>query len=122
MIYTNNRKINAGRYTAKAYLVYDVRNYEVPDIPDLRWQIKKAVIDTSQTHWTYQKPFKYDGYEKKVVLGNVPRSVNVRYKDNTAVMVGIYTAKAYIDYDSENYEPPEIETSIDWEIEQTPKD
>ena len=46
----------------------------------------------------------------------MPEGISVRYRDNKAIAAGKYTAKAYISYDSDNYEAPEIETTIDWEI------
>lgn len=116
VVYIDNVKINAGTYTARARLTYDTRNCEVDEIPDLRWTIRKANYDTEHVHWSYDKPFRYDAYEKTIVLRNVPKSIDVRYRDNKASAVGTYTAKAYLTYDSENYNAPEIETTIDWEI------
>ena len=46
----------------------------------------------------------------------MPKSIDIRYRDNKASAVGTYTAKAYLTYDSENYNAPEIDTTIDWEI------
>ena len=46
----------------------------------------------------------------------MPKAISVRYRDNKAIAAGMYTAKAYLTYDSDNYEAPEIETTIDWEI------
>ena len=116
VVYIDNSKINAGTYTARARLTYDTRNCEAEDIPDLRWKIEKANYDTEHVHWSYDKPFTYDAYEKSIVLRNVPKSIDIRYRDNKASAVGTYTAKAYLTYDSENYNAPEIDTTIDWEI------
>ena len=44
------------------------------------------------------------------------RNFDQRYRDNKASAVGTYTAKAYLTYDSENYNAPEIDTTIDWAI------
>ena len=109
-------KINAGTYTARARLTYDTRNCEADEIADLKWTIHKANYDTEHVHWSYDKPFVYDAYEKSIVLRNVPKSIDVRYRDNRAIAPGKYTAKAYLTYDNENYETPEIDTTIDWEI------
>jgi uncharacterized protein YcfJ len=116
VVYTDNCKINAGTYTARARTIYDTRNCEIDKIPELRWRIDKATYDTSGAYWTYEKPFRYDGNEKSIVLKGVPDSIAVRYRDNKASAIGTYTAKAYLKYDSDNYEAPEIETTIDWAI------
>ena len=116
VVYTDNRKINAGTYTARARFIYDTHNFEADDINDLRWKIAKAEYDTSLVHWNYDGPFTYDGTEKSIGLAGVPESINVRYRDNRASSAGTYTAKAYLTYDNDNYEEPDIETTIDWEI------
>ena len=66
--------------------------------------------------WDYDEPFEYDGTEKHITLKGVPWQIAVRYRDNRAIAPGRYTAKAYLTYDNENYETPEIDTTIDWEI------
>ena len=116
VVYTDNSKINAGTYTARARLIYDTHNCEADEIPDLRWKIAKAEYDTSDVHWNYEEPFSYDGTEKSIALEGVPSSINVRYRDNRALAAGTYTAKAYLTYDNDNYEEPDIETTIEWEI------
>jgi hypothetical protein len=50
------------------------------------------------------------------VLKGLPESIAVRYRDNKASAIGTYTAKAYLTYDSDNYEMPEVDTMIDWAI------
>ncbi len=116
VVYIDNAKINAGTYIARAKLSYDIRNYEAKDIPDLSWTINRANFETADVHWTYDEPFTYDGYEKSIFLSRVPDSIDVRYRDNKATGIGSYTAKAYLTYDSGNYNPPAIPTTIDWEI------
>ena len=116
VVYTDNSKINAGTYTARARLMYDTHNCEADEIPDLRWKIAKASYDTSDVHWNYEEPFSYDGTEKSIALEGVPTSINVRYRDNRALAAGTYTAKAYLTYDNDNYEEPDIDTTIEWEI------
>ena len=116
VVYVDNVKINAGTYTARARLTYDTRNCEADEITDLRWKIEKANYDTSEVEWSYERPFIYDAFEKSIVLRNVPKSIEVRYRDNKAIAVGTYTAKAYLTYDSDNYNAPEIGTTIDWAI------
>ncbi|MBQ3371421.1 MAG: BspA family leucine-rich repeat surface protein [Mogibacterium sp.] len=116
VVYTDNCKINAGTYTARARLIYDTRNCEAIEIPDLKWTIHKSSYDTSAVRWDYDEPFEYDGTEKHITLKGVPWQIAVRYRDNRAIAPGKYTAKAYLTYDNDNYETPEIETTIDWEI------
>jgi len=116
VIYTDNVKIGAGVYVARAKLIYDTKNCEADSVPDLGWRIKKAVYDTSGTHWNYEKPFRYNGGEKSIALEGLPESIAVRYRDNKASAIGTYTAKAYLTYDSDNYEEPDVDTMIDWAI------
>ena len=116
VVYVNNSKINAGTYVAKARLTYDTKNYEAESIPDCKWTIRKASFDTSETRWDYTKPFIYDAYIKGVSLKNVPNKIDVRYRDNKASAIGTYTAKAYLTYNSDNYNTPDIDTTIEWEI------
>ena len=116
VVYINNNKIDAGSYVAKAKLIYDTKNYEAPEIPDCIWKIAKANLDVADVHWSYEQPFKYDGETKKISLKNLPGKISVRYMDNMATEIGSYKAKAYLTYNTDNYNPPAIETSIDWEI------
>ncbi|MBQ0018242.1 MAG: BspA family leucine-rich repeat surface protein [Clostridiales bacterium] len=115
-VYVDNSKINAGSYVARAKLVYDTKNFEADPIPDCSWTIDKAEIETAGVHWNYEKPFVYDGTEKSISLRNVPEQIDVRYRDNKASTIGTYTAKAYLSYDRDNYNSPDIESTIDWEI------
>ena len=116
VIYIDNSKINAGTYTARARLSYDSNNYEVDEIPDLRWTVEKASYNTDSVRWTYDKPFEFDGKSKTISLTGLPSSIDVRYRDNKASNIGTYTAKAYLTYDNENYLEPEVDTTIDWSI------
>lgn len=114
--YIDNCKVNAGTYTARARLIFDTRNCEADEIPELIWKIDKAVYDLGDVFWTYDRPFRYDGTEKSITLAGVPSSISVRYRDNKASAIGTYTAKAYLTYDNDNYEAPEVDTTIDWAI------
>lgn len=116
VVYVNNSKIDAGSYIAKAKLIYDTKNFEAKEIPDCIWKIAKANLDTSEVRWSYDEPFRYDGEAKKITLKNLPAKISVRYMDNVATEIGSYKAKAYLTYNTDNYNPPAIETSIDWEI------
>lgn len=116
VVYVNNSKIDAGTYIAKAKLTYDTKNYVADDIQDCIWTINKADIDTSGVHWSYDEPFEYNGKVKKVVLKDVPNKIEVRYMDNKATEIGSYTAKAYLTYNTDNYNEPKIDKTVEWEI------
>lgn len=116
VIYIDNCKINAGTYKARARLSYDTRNCEAGEIPDLVWTIEKATYKIENVHWTYERPLEYDGSDKSISLCNMPSSIGVRYRDNKASAIGTYTAKAYLTYDSDNYNEPDIDTTIEWSI------
>lgn len=55
--YTDNEKTDAGRYTAKAILSYDDKNYNEPTVPDCDWEIGKAYITGIEFA---SKTFEYD--------------------------------------------------------------
>lgn len=116
VIYIDNCKINAGTYKARARFSYDTRNCEVGNVPDLVWTIEKATYKIEDVHWTYERPLEYDGSDKSISLCNMPSSIGVRYRDNRASAIGTYTAKAYLTYDSDNYNEPDIDTTIEWSI------
>ena len=116
VIYVNNNKVGAGTYIAKAKLIYDSKNYSAEDIPDCVWKIEKASFNTTNARWTYDKPFVYNGEVRKVYLENMPSTINVRYMDNRASEPGAYTAKAYLTYNRDNYNEPDVETTLEWSI------
>lgn len=55
--YTDNEKTDAGKYTAKAILSYDDKNYNEPTVPDCDWEIGKAYITGIEFA---SKTFEYD--------------------------------------------------------------
>ena len=116
VIYVNNSKVGAGTYIAKAKLIYDTKNYIADDIVDCVWHIEKATFDITDVKWSYNEPFEYDGEVKKVYLENMPAVIDVRYMDNRASEAGAYTAKAYLTYNRDNYNEPNIETTLEWSI------
>ena len=70
------------------------------------YKIAKADYDFSGIFWSCDS-FTYDGISKSVSISGLPKGVSVvGYADNTATEAGIYTAKATVIYDEDNYNPP----------------
>ncbi len=82
--------------------------------------ISKAYYDMSGIIWS-EDNFVYDGDEKTVTItGGLPAGVTVlMYTDNEAANAGLYTANATFDYDTDNYNEPEI-PSHGWNIDKAP--
>lgn len=116
--YYDNTGINAGDHEAIALIeAKDPHNYETPrPVEGCLWHIGKASYDMSRVYWTYEQAFTYDGNEKQVILEGLPDSIAVRYRDNRAAAIGTYTAKAYLTYDSDNYNIIDFDSTIDWSI------
>ena len=116
--YSNNSSINAGDFTASAILNYDTINHNAPKFSTtLNWKINKATFDTSNTHWDYTNPFTYDGSQKTVALVNLPQGITVAsYTNNTSTNAGNFTATAVLNYDTVNYNTPNINTALNWKI------
>ncbi len=58
--YTDNSKVDAGKYKASALLSYDERNYNPPPILTLEWEIKKAEYDMKNVLFN-DASYVYDG-------------------------------------------------------------
>lgn len=103
----DNRAVEAGTYTAKAIITYDVENYEEPVIEPCSWEIQKAIPRLDGIEWDYREPFTYDGQEHGVQLKNVPETFTVSYEGNRAQGAGSYLAKAFLHpADSRNFRDP----------------
>lgn len=73
--YTDNEKTDAGRYTAKAILSYDDKNYNEPTVPDCDWEIGKAYITSIEFA---SKTFEYDEQTHHLeAVGNIPADSDV---------------------------------------------
>lgn len=73
--YTDNEKTDAGRYTAKAILSYDDKNYNEPTVPDCDWEIGKAYITGIEFA---SKTFEYDEQTHYLeAVGNIPADSDV---------------------------------------------
>ena len=109
----------AGKYTAKAIITpEDTVNYVTPRPLELKWEIRKADPDMSHVEWTYASPFEYDGKEKKIRVTGLPDGVSVAgYTGNTALEVGVYTARVEFKVAANgNFNQPEGIT-LRWKIE-----
>ena len=106
--YTGHEAVGAGTYQAEASLIpYDIRNFNVPEVPGCTWNIAKAQIDISQAVWSGFDTFAYDGTTHRVLLKDLPDTVEAIYEGNAAVDAGNYIASAqFAARDPENYEPP----------------
>lgn len=115
--YSGNVAVNAGKYIASANLSVDVENYEIPIVPECRWEIQKAMPDTSNIRWDYSRSFIYDGRRKSVQLAGIPQGMSVTYRNNSQSAAGTYTAEAFVSMDDKlNYNSPEI-PPLSWTIE-----
>lgn len=73
--YTDNEKTDAGKYTAKAILSYDDKNYNEPTVPDCDWEIGKAYITGIEFA---SKTFEYDEQTHHLeAVGNIPADSDV---------------------------------------------
>lgn len=111
--YSNNKKTNAGNYTASATFNYDKTNYNTPNIQNLTWEIKKATI----TGITFSgKTIEYDAKEHSLELvGNVPANSTskITYNDQEVTSVsevGTYKVKLVIQ--NPNYETYETTATL----------
>lgn len=73
--YTDNEKTDAGKYTAKAILSYDDKNYNEPTVPACDWEIGKAYITGIEFA---SKTFEYDEQTHHLeAVGNIPADSDV---------------------------------------------
>ncbi|MBQ9015677.1 MAG: BspA family leucine-rich repeat surface protein [Firmicutes bacterium] len=106
--YTGQEAIDAGTYQAEAALIpYDSDNYNVPVVPGCTWNIARADIDIRQASWSGYDTFVYDGTTHRVLLRDLPDSVEAVYEGNAASDAGNYIATAsFVPKDPENFMPP----------------
>ena len=125
--YYDNYAVNAGYYSAEAWLNYDYDNYELIDGPvddcyETGWEIEKAKIDMKDVCWDYdpEHPFVYDGEEHTVILTNIPDEIDevYYYGSYNGISADTYTAYAEIYFDDDNYELINgyDEYELDWQI------
>ncbi|NLD19133.1 MAG: BspA family leucine-rich repeat surface protein [Clostridiales bacterium] len=114
--YTGNKATDAGTYQAKAELINDTQNYEIPEVEPCTWEIGKADKDLSKAKWSYNEAFVYDGSEKGIHLIDLPPGVRTVYTGNSAVTAGSYHAEVTIfAKDERNFNVGTVE-GCTWEI------
>lgn len=121
--YSGNRACDTGSYTAVAELqVADEKNYNLPSVNNLKWEIVKADFDVRGVVWNYTRPLVYNADEQEVRLENLPEGLMAVYEGNKATAVGKYEAEAELrPLDTANYNVPDAR-SISWEIEKADVD
>jgi len=107
--YKGNAATDAGQYMASAELgPVDAKNYNVPTIDPVAWEITKADLDITGVSWVSAEKLVYDGSLKVVGLTGLPEEVDVEYENNTAVDAGTYHASAVLSINSTNFKAPPI--------------
>ena len=92
----------------------DNRNYEFLN-PTVSFSIEKADFDLSGLVWS-EKSFVYDSTEHSVTLSGLPDGLKITgYANNTASVVGSYSAVVGFSFDERNYNAPKIEP-YEWSV------
>ena len=107
--YSDNVKVNTGKYVASATLVpNDTVNFEAPKISGCTWAINKAELSLTDVAWTSDENFVYDGNPKTVeIVSYLGDNVNVEYIDNVETNAGRYYSKAeFTAVDDANFSAP----------------
>lgn len=115
VFYENNKATNAGVYNAKAVIGHD--GYNTLTL-NATLTINKSDYDLSNVSWNYDNAngFTYDGTEKEILVQNLPQGVTVKqYQNNKGTNAGAYNASVSFNYDSINYNEPEL-SDLQWEI------
>ena len=110
--YTDGSATEAGKYTARAILSYDEKNYEPPNIAPYEWEILKAEYDMSAVVIESTKAV-YDGLmHYPIVLGEMPKGIDgssPKYSFSCGavnVADGEISVAVIFYTDSKNYAPP----------------
>lgn len=69
--------------------------------------VEKALMDISEFEWEYAEVV-YDGALKYPILKNLPEGVTVAEYEGGGINAGVYTVRAVLEYDEDNYEPPPV--------------
>lgn len=107
----------AGSYTA-TFTVTDTENYSGLSL-QVNFTVERANYDMSGAKWDYAHAFKHDGQLHSVWVdeSSLPYGVQVsNYTGNTADEVGKYTANVSLSYDYDNYNRPDFDYLLEWEI------
>ena len=110
--YEGERGTGAGKYTARAILRYDTRNYNPPSVPDLEWEIARASYDMSGASFSGCETV-YNGEEQRVSVVGLPDGVSViAVLGGVGTDAGSYPVSVILDYDEENYNPPTLSDAV----------
>lgn len=116
-VYTENEAVDAGTYRAEAELIpYDRDNFNPPSVPGYDWQIARADIDLTGVCWSGFDTFVYDGTTHKVLLKDLPDTVEALYEGNAEINAGNYIATAELrPVNERNYNVPQ-RMQCEWSI------
>jgi len=109
--------IAAGNYKA-IFTVQETEDYRGLEA-SVDFTVAKAAYDMSGAKWDYRKPILHDGETHSVWFdeASLPDGVTVsNYTGNTASDIGRYTANVSLTYDDKNYQHPDFDTLLAWEI------
>ena len=111
--YSDNKGINAGKYTAKTILDYDKNNYNPPPEISYNWVIKKAEYDLSgfeffDATYVYSGDEHYPKFSGKMPIGVDGIELSYYFKNGaTHVSEGIRECEIVFVTESDNYILPE---------------
>lgn len=102
--YENNKRVEIGTHTVVANFIDTTGNYEIPESITADLTINK--IDATYLRF-YDKKIEYDGQEHSIfITGELPEGIEVRYENNGAKDIGVYTVTAYFSGDLSKYKIP----------------
>ncbi|MCR5461936.1 MAG: hypothetical protein K6E87_02595 [bacterium] len=125
IVYTGNKKTDAGTYTARAGLNITDTNYVISEPAgvfdtDVTWQIVPCEVDMSKVAWDYSQALKYNGEEQTVLVKNLPTGVTATYSGNKATNPNTYLANVTFEAENSNYivSVTSLDT-LEWTIEKS---
>lgn len=102
--YENDKKTDAGEYTAKATLtLVDSVNYLLSGEAELTlaWTIDRAEINVGGYEWNYTEPYTYSGEQFTVALKAVDDKLEAVYTGNTGTDANTYSASVALSVKAE---------------------
>lgn len=106
--YEGNRQTDAGEYEASVRLhPVDPKNHREPSVEGTAWSIEKAQIELDEVEWTDSTDYVYDGTVHRVIIRDLPETLEAFYDSNEAMDAGQYVATAsFMPIDEKNYVAP----------------
>ena len=113
VVYSNNKHIDAGEYTAVAkFVISDSKNYEQIEDMTALITIDKKDFDLSEIE-LFGDIVSYDGNVHSLEIeGQLPSGVSVEYENNNQTNAGVYTVVAKFTHSNKNYNDIESKTAI----------